>query len=219
MDYGIYIGTGKSKKLITISAKALSKTTNVVKPGDILNLLNRTDGSINMKVKWGKSIQYKILTILNENSIANGPPLAAATLVQSSSQLKKKYPGLTMKAAQEMSGKGNNYDFKLWSTFIDHNETVKNRPSKKGKVDQNVIRYACEKILQTECHHGNSSDMKDIFADAIAGRVFYVKFTISNVGMPEWAVSTDENFRNADKVCLRTKNGYTRAGDRMGVQP
>ena len=61
--------------------------------------------------------------------------------------------------------------------------------------------------------------MREIFADAIAGRVFYVKFTINNVGMPEWDIATDKNFRNADKACLRTKNGYTRAGDRMGVQP
>lgn len=219
MDYGIYVGTGKNRKLITISAKALSKTTNVVKPKDILDLIDKKDGGSKAKLRWKNTVQYKILTILNDNSIANGPPLAAAELVETSAALKKKYPGLTKKAAQDMARKGNNYDVKLWSTFIQKNETVQKRPNKRGKVDQKVIRYACEKILQSECHHGNAADMREIFADAIAGRVFYVKFTINNVGMPEWDIATDKNFRNADKACLRTKNGYTRAGDRMGVQP
>jgi hypothetical protein len=219
MDYGIYVGTGSSRRLLTISAKALSKTTNVVKPGDILNLLNKSEGKVNMKRKWERKIQYKILNILNDNSIAAGPPLAVAYLVDNIPAIKRKHEGVSIKAAEDMAKNGKNYDTTLWTTFTQTNTTVLNRPNKKGKIDAGVIRYACEKILQEESKGNGILSMRDIFADSIANKVFYVKFTINSSGLPDWAISTDKDFRSNSNVMLRTKNGYTRGGDRMGVQP
>ena len=61
--------------------------------------------------------------------------------------------------------------------------------------------------------------MHEVFADAIAQKVYYVKFAISSTGLPQWAIQIDSDFRQSSNVFLRSKNGYTRASDRMGVQP
>jgi len=219
MDYGIIVGTGAKKRLLTISAKALSRTTNVVKPGDIIDLIKKKEGDQDLKRTWNRSIQYKILEILSDNSIAHGPLLAASHLVEKYPTLKKKYPGLTKEGVSDLITRGDKYDDGLWSTFFATNETIIKRPNKRGKVRRGAIRFACEKILVKECHVGGPGDMREIFADAITNEVFYVKFKIHGTGLPEWAISTGQDFREMEKVCLRTKNGYTREGDRMGVQP
>ena len=57
------------------------------------------------------------------------------------------------------------------------------------------------------------------FADAIKNKVFYVKFTINARGLPDWAIQIDKDFKNMDTLCLRSKYGYGKASDKMGVQP
>ena len=223
MDYGLYVGSGKNKKLLTVSAKALSKTTNVVKPPDILMLLQRkengTDGAIFKKHKG--SIQYKVLQKLADNSIKNGPILAAAEYVNSKSSLQKKYPGLTVSAAENIAAKGDQYDVTKFATFFEHNETIKKRPTaNSGKKPTHIeVMYACEKILTAESKNRGPLTMHEVFADAIAQKVYYVKFTISSTGIPQWDIQIDRDFRQSSNVFLRSKNGYTRASDRMGVQP
>jgi len=222
MDYGIYIGTGANKKLLTVSAKALSSTTNVVKPPDIIMLLSRKENSSDgqMLRKYKNTIQFKILEILAANSIKNGPILAAAHLVNSKSSLQKKYPGLTIDAAKDITSKGDNYDVTKFATFFEMNESIKKRPSVKTKKPTHIeVMYACEKILTAESKNRGVLSMHEIFADAITQKVYYVKFGLTSSGVPQWAIQTDKDFRQSSNVFLRSKNGYTRASDRMGVQP
>lgn len=222
MDYGIYIGTGANKKLLTVSAKALSSTTNVVKPPDIIMLLGRKEnGSDGQMLKKHKgSIQFKVLEILGNNSIKNGPILAAAHYVNTKPSLKKKYPGLSIKAAENIAAKGDSYDPTLFATFFQHSDGIKNRKSPATKKPTHIeVMYACEKILSIESKNRGPLTMHEVFADAIAQKVYYVKFTISSSGLPQWAIQIDSDFRNSSSVFLRSKNGYTRASDRMGVQP
>ena len=223
MDYGIYIGSGSNKKLLTVSAKALSKSTNVVKPPDIIMLLKRKENGNDgqMLRKYKNSVQMKVLEILSENSIKNGPILAAAHFVNSKPSLARKYPGLTIDAAKNIAKMGDSYDPTLFSIFFDSNEAIKKRPTAKTnkKPTHIEVMYACEKILSAESKNRGPLTMHEIFADAIAQKVYYVKFTISSTGVPQWAIQVDSDFRQSSNVFLRSKNGYTRASDRMGVQP
>ena len=166
-------------------------------------------------------MQYKVLQKLADNSIKNGPILAAAEYVNSKSSLQKKYPGLTVSAAENIAAKGDQYDVTKFATFFEHNETIKKRPTaNSGKKPTHIeVMYACEKILTAESKNRGPLTMHEVFADAIAQKVYYVKFTISSTGIPQWDIQIDRDFRQSSNVFLRSKNGYTRASDRMGVQP
>ena len=222
MDYGLFVGNGSNKKLLTVSAKALSSTTNVVKPPDILMLLGRKEkgGGGQMYKKHKDTIQYKVLEILSENSIKLGPIIAAAHFVNSKTSLKKKYPGLSIAAAENVKAKGDNYDVTKFATFFENNPTIQKRPSSKDKKPTIIeIMFACEKILVAESRNRGPLTMHEIFSDAIAQKVFYVKFGLSSSGLPQWQAQTDADFRKSQSVAIRSKNGYTRASDRVGVQP
>lgn len=65
-----------SKREYKISAKS-GTTTNTLKPGDVVNLIK--DDNF-LKKKWSKSLQYKVLEILNDGSTKQGPIDAAMYL-------------------------------------------------------------------------------------------------------------------------------------------
>jgi hypothetical protein len=195
MDYGLY----KGSKQYTISAKS-GKTTNVVKPGDILNLLKINPAKVK---KWSKTKEYKLLEMLSESSIINGAPRAVAAM----------YPGLVdMKAATEMTK--TDYDVAGFQQFINTNEYLSKRTP-----TSNEIMYECEKMIQKQTKNGDLN-MNAIFSDAIEEQVLYIKFEVGD-GSGKWGVIASDDIKEINtygRAYLRTKNGYTRASDRMGVQ-
>lgn len=200
MDYSVIEGN----YTYVISAKS-GKTTNLVKPGDILSLINKSD---KMKKKWQNTIQYKVFDVLNNESIVMGP-LAAVSYM---------YPKLitpkAIESTKEMLSKGYNdfhYDVSGLSGFISQNEYLKT----KKKPTLNEIMYECEKVIQYDSK--NKLDFTDIFKDAIYNQVIYVKFELTSSGMPEWKAIVSDDLKS-QSIFLRSKNGYTRKSDRMGVQ-
>jgi hypothetical protein len=196
MDYAIIDG----KRRLTISAKS-GTTTNVVKPADIIMLLqNHKDLQ---KLKQTK--EYKILNILAENTTLLGPIRAVAEI----------WPQLIKKeSARKADAK--NFDLAGFAPFINTNEYLKS----KKVVTLNEIMYECEKLLQNETKNG-SLNMNDIFSKAIEKQVIYVKFNLNSAGVGEWGIVASDDISgpgNRSRVYLRTKNGYTRASDRMGIQ-
>jgi hypothetical protein len=197
MDYAIYNGD----KQYTISAKS-GTTTNVVKPPDILSLLSKDAKKLK---KWSKTKEYRILQILAQESIILGPIKAISEI----------YPNLILPAAAA-SVSGKSYDKKGFANFISKNEYLK---SKKDPT-VNEIMYECEKMLQKQTKD-QTFDMTELFADAIENQVFYVKFGIDSSGVGDWSVIVSDDIRKSKSgsvVYLRSKNGYTRASDRMGIQ-
>jgi hypothetical protein len=90
----------------------------------------------------------------------------------------------------------------------------------KKNVTLNEIMYECEKLLQNESKNG-SLNMNEIFSKAIEKQVIYVKFMLDARGVGEFDVIASDDIGGPGKqgrVYLRTKNGYTRASDRMGIQ-
>ena len=196
MDYGIYVGN----KQYVISAKS-GTTTNVVKPGDIIGLLQKNPKKV---TKWKDKTEYKLLEMLANNSILLGAIKAVAAA---------KPTLISEKAANGIVG--TTYDQVAFSKFIKENPYLKD----KTKPTLNEIMYECEKIIQKETKEG-SLNMNAIFADAIEEQVLYVKFELDSVGIPVWDVIASDDIRGPTqgRVYLRSKNGYTRASDRMGIQ-
>ena len=60
--------------------------------------------------------------------------------------------------------------------------------------------YACEKILTAESKNRGPLTMHEVFADAIAQKVYYVKFAISSTGLPQWAIQIDRDFRQSSMI-------------------
>ena len=222
MDYAIITGSGKNEKQIVISHKAKPGSTNVVKPKDVLGLLERQPSVHN---KWKTTPQYKLLTILDSQPILIGGVEAAGYIIQKFSATKRKYPGLTSKAVADFIAKGKDYDQKLWTTFIEKNETIQRlkkdkKPAvAKGKVTADAIRYACEKIVEKETVSGSSIPMTSIFVDAIKNQVYYTIFKFGSDGIPSWSLEKDTDFEENDTIFLRTKNSSTKGQDKMGFQP
>lgn len=196
MDYRIVDG----KRKFTISAKS-GTTTNVVKPADIIELLkNHKDIQ---RIKQTK--EYKVLQILAENSTLLGPIRAVSAI----------YPNLIKpEAARKADVK--NFDMVGFAAFINTNDYLKTRKM----VTLNEIMYECEKLLQKETKDG-MLNMNNIFAKAIEKQVTYIKFQLDASGVGEWGVTAADDIagpKAQTKVYLRSKNGYTRSADRMGIQ-
>jgi hypothetical protein len=196
MDYRVSDG----KRKFTISAKS-GTTTNVVKPGDIIHLLQHHKDL--QKLKQTK--EYKVLQILAENSTLLGPIRAVAEV----------YPNLIKKDAAHRAD-SKNFDVSGFATFINTNQYLQT----KKNLTLNEIMYECEKLLQNDTKTGKLN-MNEIFGKAIEKQVLYVKFELDSTGLGNWGVTASDDITGAkaqSKVYLRTKNGYTRASDRMGIQ-
>lgn len=196
MDYRIVDG----KRKFTISAKS-GTTTNVVKPADIINLLKEHKEI--QKIKQTK--EYKVLEILAQNSILLGPIRAVSAI----------YPNLIKpEAARKADVKS--FDMAGFAAFINTNDYLKTRKN----VTVNEIMYECEKLLQKETKDG-MLNMNSLFAKAIEKQVTYVKFQLDSSGVGEWGITAADDIvgpKSQTRVYLRTKNGYTRSSDRMGIQ-
>jgi hypothetical protein len=67
-----------------------------------------------------------------------------------------------------------------------------------------------------------SLDFSDIYFDATNAKVYYVKFSLSNDGTPQWEILKDEKNRPESKkrIEFRSKNYVGRPnGDKLGFQP
>lgn len=141
-----------------------------------------------LKAKYVNSIQYNILKILQENSALEGPP----------------------KALRYYLGEDK---YKQW---LNNNTYLKSKKS----YNQNELMYEAEKEL------GNLSknviSFIDIFTDAIRNKIIYVKYEItsgSSTGDFEIIMADDMKLSNQGRrPVFRTKNGYTRAADKLGIQ-
>jgi hypothetical protein len=209
MDYSV-INTAKKRKYV-ISAKS-GTTSNVVKPADIINLINKVPAK---KSKWSRTTQYKVLEILSGASILHGPILVAAYL---SGEGFKEFAGITQKAADDFikkvkGGSSTAYDKILFAKFISGNTYLKTKKTPTA----NEIMYECEKAIGV-LSKTPKLDFTKLFREAVDEQVYYIKFAIDNTGIPEFDLIGDTPDEMKAKVFLRSKNGYTRASDRIGVQ-
>ena len=186
----------------SISAKS-GTTTNVVKPMDIINLLKLDPKKVS---KWKRSPEYSILENLAGNGIVDGAISAAAALGEGPSEA---FAEDVRRRLSSGSYSDYNYDDNLAQPFINSNDYL----SQKERPTLNEIMYESEKVVAKA---SKQLKFNQIFKDAIENKVIYVKFDIIG-GTPKFSSLVSDDF-SSNKVFLRTKNGYTRRSDRMGVQ-
>tara|TARA_A200000159_G_C7330421_1_gene342694 strand:- start:1656 stop:2861 length:1206 start_codon:yes stop_codon:yes gene_type:complete len=199
MDYGIIVGN----KTYVVSAKS-GTTTNVVKPQDVIDLLKKNSTKLR---KYENTEQYKILESLSQNGIVDGAIIAASKLPGGPSPAAAEDVKKKLKTG---SYKDDKYDVGLMASFINSNDYLK----KQTKPTLNQIMYECEKMIAAKSKNG--LNFTPMFKDAVENQVIYIKFDISG-SRPDFQVIMNDDF-SAKKVTLRTKNGYTRRSDRMGIQ-
>lgn len=205
MDYKLIDDT----KTYIISAKS-GATTNTVKPGDVLSLIDKNPETLK---KWKDSDQYKLLVILHDNSALMGPIRGAAFLGKLGN-------GFTPDNIPVMTSK--NYSIEMFKTFIDQNEYLNNRALDiKKPITLDEIRRECEIIITNETTNGKVI-MTQIFADAVRNEVIYIKFQVDKKsGLPKWTTIISEDIERVEAgypAFLRSKYGHGKASDKMGIQ-
>lgn len=138
--------------------------------------------------KYKPTDEWQVLNLLAANSTKAGPISAARSLL------------------------GDKYN--AWER---NNTYLK---SKKGKFTDLELMYECEKYLQAESKTGRLNFTK-LFADAIKGSVVYVKFALDATGVGKFETIVAQDVIKAaagSRPFLRSKNGYTRAADKLGIQ-
>ena len=197
LDYAII----KNRKQLAISAKS-GKTTNTVKPADIMMLLAKNKAT---ETKWKRTIQYQVFEAITNGNTISGPIMAGAVLASKY----KEFRGLDMKTAKTVSKNTSEKDVKtLFFDYLTHTEVP--------KVNILSVAYSVEKKIE-QLSKTPALDFSKIFSDAIENEVIYVKFVLSSQGIPKYEVYVSDDFRTK-KVSMRTKNGYTRSADKMGIQ-
>ena len=227
------------------SSKAGTGATNTVKSEDITGLLKEKKNK-----KWNTKPQYKIFQILTDNTPTNGPVLAVQYLMTQHTNLRSKYhwPGATavrqFKSDSTAANATTPYAHaKEWAAFAqnkagrgtfwgrDGNPLYNAMGSGKkiksvSQLTKENIRYACEVILRNQCVEGAAVSMNRIFADAIRGKVWYIKFKLGDDGVPSglwqntgWKIERDNDYASSGDVCFRTQNQLNSQKGKIGIDP
>ena len=246
LDFGVKLKSNDDQtRMMRFSSKAGTGATNTVKSEDITGLLKEKKNK-----KWNTKPQYKIFQILTDNSPTNGPVLAVQYLMTQHRSLVNKYhwPGAAavrqFKSDSTAANATTPYAHaKDWTAF------AKNKAGKgsywgrdgnplynamgAGKKIKSVsqltkenIRYACEVILRNQCVEGAAVSMNRIFADAIRGKVWYIKFKLGDDGVPSglwqntgWKIERDNDYATSGDVCFRTQNQLNSQKGKIGIDP
>jgi len=134
--------------------------------------------------------EYKVLSAISKNTVLKGPVEALKILLKT------------------------NENFEKWKT---NNIYLK---TKKLPTDIEIM-YESEKYLSSESKTGYKLNFTDIFTKAIEDKVIYVKFKLNNTGEGEFNIITSNDLKEVSsgkRQFLRSKNGYSRASDQLGIQ-
>ena len=134
--------------------------------------------------------EYKVLSAISKNTVLKGPVEALKILLKT------------------------NENFEKWKT---NNIYLK---TKKLPTDIEIM-YESEKYLSSESKTGYKLNFTDIFTKAIEDKVIYVKFKLNNTGEGEFNIITSNDLKEVSsgkRPFLRSKNGYSRASDQLGIQ-
>ena len=176
-----------------ISAKA-GKTTNVVKPNDVLALLDTKNNT-----EFNGTKAYQILKELASGTVVSGA-ISAVSIINDT---------MPPKAGDFVRGKyRDQWDSAVFGAYVEQNDYLSSSST------LNEIMYEAEKEL-VKYSKKHSDIFSNIFEAAIVGAVIYINFDIKK-NIPQYKV-LDEQFAGKC-VTLRTKNGYTRRSDRLGYQ-
>lgn len=209
MDYKMI---GKKRSYL-VSAKTQG-TSNTVKPKDILELLAKDPEVLK---KWKKTKEYAVLDILADSKYNTiQAPLAVA--FQLSKDGDRDFSGFSKKQP-DLAGMNKQKNvvspdiLVACSAFINSNNYLK---ALKRKPTATELNYEVEKKL-VEWSKKNKPVLTKLFLDAVGNRVKYVKFSGIARKSPSFEFVAEEKMAE-NGVEFRSKSGYTRSADKLGIQ-
>ena len=193
---------------LSISAKS-GETTNTLKPKDVLDLLDKQGKTKN----WNRKPVYKFMQLVVDKSAAEFP-FHAINLIEGDDIVGKEALEEVSKNFKKTNFGSNKYQVFLFAKLLQHLKLDIKKPPTIGQ-----LFYATEKHVISVAN--KKYPPADIFRDATAGVVTYVKFAINDSApQGEFSIISSEPIKEKKKdVYWRSKNGTTRASDKIGLQP
>lgn len=217
------------------SVKVMSKTTNVIKPQDLMEFVNDNPRDPFI-MKFKRTTEYEVLRLLGDTTKG-----VAQTQYETIRYLAQTQPFKTELPAnlstlipanptpQHFTDATIDANMATWNSmydkFIRGNPRFLNEASltrgRLGKYNQlsYLMAVAITKISQDRT---NGLNYLEIVRDFLMAKVSYYKFKINNNGMPEFKMENKfhNDFDNNTKFVLRTKASKgSPLNDRIGVQP
>jgi len=226
IDFIIYDDKGRSYQF---SVKKISKTTNVVKPQDIIELLNK-DATSQWVKDYKKTFNFKLLEVLADNNVRVGSFKALRLLVGNAST-KTQFPSEVIMGIDRMLGSGDDPDetdvnlasdlwLKLAETFysegINYWETPKHSSGRVGLASL-ICQIAIEKLSKDK----KLINYVDVIKEFVMREVVYYKFAATG-GIPNFYMENHlkNNIQVGDVFYLRCKSSIGNPyRDKLGVQP
>jgi hypothetical protein len=208
----------KGQQEILISNKQKTGGTNTLKPGDVIDLVNK---DVNLIKKWKKTKYYKVFQILDNNNVVSGPIKAIA----------EHYPDLVSVKPTEYESvisQLTQNDVTLEKVpksiinLINNDPVAAAKYKETGKVSGTMLNFIFEKLLVKQSEL--DSMYHELFVDVTEGNVLFLKFDLNQKGKLAFLI---ENPRQSEKKAkLRSKQGVERRSstgrlklDKLGFQP
>lgn len=215
----------KNKSPLLISNKALEGATNTLKPGNVIEILDKKENSA-LKSKWQKTIPYKVMQTLDENNVVSGPITAIRDYYSNT------FPGIKKADYDKVisiMNSGNeavipkNEIPKSFMDVISKNPDASANFKKHGAALASMINFLFEKELAAYSKSDNL--YHELFVDVTSGNVMFMKFGIDRKGMMTVQISDPKS--STKRAYLRSKQGVERRSsstgrlklDKMGFQP
>lgn len=195
----------KDGTTLDVSCKSGKCNTNTVKSSDIIGII---DNDKKLRKKWGDTDESNALVILSDHNVMNGPVYLAHFIgVEGVDDFFVKHYIDNSKNC----GKSWKYDENIYGDFVYSHEL-----NKRGKDwCFGDIRYNLEKII---CSMSTGDDPElnftEMFSDTISDNVQYVNLINIKNNVPIFKME----FAGEYTAVLRSKNGYDRAKDKLGIQ-
>jgi len=232
-----FIISDSSGREYPFSVKALSNTTNVIKPQDILEFVK--DNSTDKFIKdFKKTIQGKVLEVLGETSKGVAQTsYETVRLLAEQSAYKNKFSPDILDAIPSNASSSNMDDAHMqqyanvWQDMAqryypifnseDHLNNVRYGGSSKNNARYNQVSLIMQLAIQSFSDSGVLT-YRNIIVDYLMSKVSYYKFGIRSNGMPEFVVENNlfNNIGINDSFKLRAKSYKSSpVNDRVGIQP
>lgn len=209
------------------SVKKISKTTNVVKPQDIISLLDKKKTSKWVK-DYKKTVEFKILEVLADNRVKQGSFLALEVIAKDTT-LKSKLPRNVVTNINKMikGGDPEESDVKAAQSwwleladmyYTDAKDYWEAPKHSSGKVG--IASLICQMALRKISKEG-ALVYRNVIQNFVMQEVTYYKFT-TNRGMPVFYMENHlkNNLKPNDEYYLREKSSIGNPyRDKVGVQP
>jgi hypothetical protein len=198
-----------NSKEYLISAKSGRGSSNQIKPEFIMPYLE----NISQNLKQSKS--YKLLKIIDENSIKQGPFFAWKMIENSRTISKNCIDDILLNYGKAVSPETKIKNTTIWNSFINTHMSV----SKIEDVTYGQLRYACEDLIHTASQGTLQNDLKRLFEIYLnVSRIIYVKLTLNRLtGSPSFDLINIYGVKSLNYVEIRSSNDkQRREADKLG---